>query len=40
MFIVAGGGVTIASVELDGANDELDLKFFGLWYGLHCRDIG
>ena len=29
MFIVAGGGVTIASVELDGANDELDLKFFG-----------
>lgn len=29
MFIVAGGGVTIASVELDGSNNELDLKFFG-----------
>ena len=29
MFIVAGGGVTIASVELDGTNNELDLKFFG-----------
>ena len=29
MFIVAGGGVTIASVELDGSNNEIDLKFFG-----------
>ena len=29
MFMNAGGGVTIASVELDGQNDEIDLSFFG-----------
>ena len=29
MFMNAGGGVTIASVELDGKNDEIDLSFFG-----------
>ena len=29
MFMNAGGGVTIASVELDGQNDEIDLSFYG-----------
>ena len=29
MFMNAGGGVTIASVELDGKNDEIDLSFYG-----------
>ena len=29
MFMNAGGAVTIASVELDGDNDEIDLSFFG-----------
>jgi len=29
MFMNAGGGVTIASVEFDGKNDEIDLSFYG-----------
>ena len=29
VFMNAGGGVTIASAELDGDNDEIDLSFFG-----------
>ena len=29
MFMNAGGGVTIAAVELDGQNDEIDLSFYG-----------
>ena len=29
IFMNAGGGVTIASAELDGDNDEIDLSFFG-----------
>ena len=29
MFMNAGGAVTIASIELDGQNDEIDLSFFG-----------
>lgn len=29
MFIGASGGVTIASMDLDGDNDEIDLEFFG-----------
>ena len=29
IFMNAGGGVTIASAELDGENDEIDLSFFG-----------
>ena len=29
VFMNAGGGVTIASVELDGDKDEIDLSFFG-----------
>ncbi|MGB1549723.1 MAG: hypothetical protein ACPHA0_05160, partial [Candidatus Poseidoniaceae archaeon] len=28
-FMNAGGAVTIASIELDGQNDEIDLSFFG-----------
>ena len=29
MFMNAGGGVTIAAAKLDGANDEIDLSFYG-----------
>ncbi|MCH1527929.1 MAG: hypothetical protein L7S49_06915, partial [Candidatus Poseidoniaceae archaeon] len=29
IFMNAGGGVTIASVELDGTDNEIDLSFFG-----------
>ena len=29
MFMNAGGGVTIASVKLDGDNNEIDLSFYG-----------
>ena len=29
VFMNAGGGVTIAAAKLDGANDEIDLSFYG-----------